>query len=421
MKDGTFARRLPESALLRRLALPVALLVCFLSFQIPEAQCRPGAEDAAAAEESRGVRPVTEAADTARATTAQTLELRNVRRHLVKNRALGELLVIDGTVVNRSDAPVSNVSVALAGLDGNSDPVSTRLQWAGVRLSPKKVAAMTSFEEIDRILHDRKAIARANVNVPPYGRIPFTFVLQPLRHDLKYIVSAYPGYDRGTMPAHQWFPSDERPAGETKRSRKAAGRKPAEAPKTLELQNVRRYTLNTGGPGRILVIEGMVENRGEGPVSNVIVGVEGFDRRRRPVLERYQMAGVLLPTTRLSVMSAEEVERSLSDPTAIANANTNVPPNGKIPFTFVFFRPSDRVVNYVVSVYPEAAEEPDGGSFFDRETPAAPAAPSAPSDRAGTGDAAGSADRKPGEETLPSDIDEQLRYLEELTRGASSI
>lgn len=118
----------------------------------------------------------------------------------------------------------------------------------------------------------------------------------------------------------------------------------------LTMRNVRQYNLLNEKVGKVFVIEGKVVN--EFPEPKSLIELEGaiYDRDKKPLAVKRQLAGTQLSLFQLQVLSEKEMESFLNNKMEILANNTNVPPGGEAPFMLLFYDPPEDVAEFGVKI-----------------------------------------------------------------------
>lgn len=126
----------------------------------------------------------------------------------------------------------------------------------------------------------------------------------------------------------------------------------------LTMRNVRQYNLLNDKIGKIFVIEGKVVN--EFPEPKDLIELEGaiYDKDKKPISVKRQLAGSQLSLFQLQVLSEKEMEAFLNNKMEILANNTNVPPGGEVPFMILFYDPPENVAEFGVKIV-DAQNPPD--------------------------------------------------------------
>ena len=101
----------------------------------------------------------------------------------------------------------------------------------------------------------------------------------------------------------------------------------------LTMRNVRQYYVdNEKVKGRVFVIEGRVVNEFPQPKELIAVEAAIYDKNKRPLATKTQLAGTQLSLFQLQVLSEKEMESFLNNKVEILANNTNVRHGGEVPF-----------------------------------------------------------------------------------------
>lgn len=118
----------------------------------------------------------------------------------------------------------------------------------------------------------------------------------------------------------------------------------------LTMRNVRQYNVRNEKVGKVFVIEGRVVN--EFPAPKALIALEGaiYDKDKKPLAVKNQLAGTQLSLFQLQVLSEKEMESFLNNKVELLANNTNVPPGGEVPFMILFYDPPDDVSEFGVKI-----------------------------------------------------------------------
>jgi predicted Zn finger-like uncharacterized protein len=112
----------------------------------------------------------------------------NVKERLVKNFILGDLLVIQGAVVNKYDYPISKVKVRGKILNAAKEILDEVEFYCGNLLTDEELGHLTG-EEITKELSTEIGSDISNDNIAPEGEIPFMIVFtNPPKEAVEFIV-----------------------------------------------------------------------------------------------------------------------------------------------------------------------------------------------------------------------------------------
>lgn len=140
----------------------------------------------------------------------------------------------------------------------------------------------------------------------------------------------------------------------------------------LTMRNVRQYYVKNEKVGEVCVIVGDVRNEFPQPKALIRVEAAIYDKNRKPLAVKQQLAGSQLSPFQLEVLGEKEMESFLQSSTDIYIRNSNVPPGGEVPFMVLFYVPSDTVAEFGVRIAGVEDVVPQPGMTT---APAAPAAP----------------------------------------------
>ena len=118
----------------------------------------------------------------------------------------------------------------------------------------------------------------------------------------------------------------------------------------LTLRNVRWYYVDNEKNGRIFVIEGKVVNEFPRPKALIAVEAAIYDKDKKPLSVKKQLAGTQLSFFQLQVLSDNEMESFLNNKMEIFSNNNNVPCGGEVPFMALFYSPPAGVAEVDVRI-----------------------------------------------------------------------
>ena len=118
----------------------------------------------------------------------------------------------------------------------------------------------------------------------------------------------------------------------------------------LTMRNVRQYYVQNEKIGKVCVIVGDVRNEFPQPKALIRVEAAIYDKNRKPLAVKQQLAGSQLSLFQLQVLGEKELESFLQSSTDIYIRNSNVPPGGEVPFMVLFYAPSDTVAEFGVRI-----------------------------------------------------------------------
>jgi predicted Zn finger-like uncharacterized protein len=118
----------------------------------------------------------------------------------------------------------------------------------------------------------------------------------------------------------------------------------------LTMRNVRQYYVDNEKVGRIMVIEGKVVNEFPGPKALIAVEAAIYDKSKKTLSVKKQIAGTQLSLFQLQVLSEKEMESFLNNKIEILSNNMNVPHGGEVPFMALFYAPPPSVAEFGVRI-----------------------------------------------------------------------
>lgn len=146
----------------------------------------------------------------------------------------------------------------------------------------------------------------------------------------------------------------------------------------LTMRNVRQYYVQNEKVGKVCVIVGDVRNEFPQPKALIRVEAAIYDKNRKPLAVKQQLAGSQLSLFQLQVLGEKELESFLQSSTDIYIRNSNVPPGGEVPFMVLFYAPSDAVAEFGVRIAGVEDVAPQPGMSPAQPAPAAPMQAPAP-------------------------------------------
>ena len=100
------------------------------------------------------------------------ITMEDVRQYYVKNDVLGDLVIVQGQMVNGFDTPKELMAVEVLLFDQEGNVLASKPQVAGVMLTPLQLQVMTE-SELGDALNSKVDIFLKNTNVQPRFRVPF--------------------------------------------------------------------------------------------------------------------------------------------------------------------------------------------------------------------------------------------------------
>lgn len=118
----------------------------------------------------------------------------------------------------------------------------------------------------------------------------------------------------------------------------------------LTMRNVRQYYVDNEKVGKVFVVEGKVINEFPQPKELIAVEAAIYDKDKKTLAAKTQLAGVQLSLFQLQVLSEKEMESFLNNKVEILSNNTNVPRGGEVPFMVLFYAPPEGVSEFGVKI-----------------------------------------------------------------------
>jgi predicted Zn finger-like uncharacterized protein len=118
----------------------------------------------------------------------------------------------------------------------------------------------------------------------------------------------------------------------------------------LTMRNVRQYYVDNEKVGKVMVIEGKVVNEFSRPKALIAVEAAIYDKDKKALSVKKQMAGTQLSLFQLQVLSEKEMESFLNNKIEILSNNINVPQGGEVSFMVLFYAPPPGVAEFGVRI-----------------------------------------------------------------------
>ena len=119
----------------------------------------------------------------------------------------------------------------------------------------------------------------------------------------------------------------------------------------LMLENLRQYTVKENeSTGPMVVVEGTVVNNSDVSKDLILLEVTLFDKEGNALVLREQYCGVVLSLLQLRTLAKPAIEGALASQYMILSNNTNILPDGRVPFTTVFFDLPDSAYEFEVKL-----------------------------------------------------------------------
>ena len=124
----------------------------------------------------------------------------------------------------------------------------------------------------------------------------------------------------------------------------------------IDLVNVQERFIENRMVGAIMVIQGLAVNKNNYPVSKLQVKAKLLDAAGEFTAESAAYCGVLLSEEELANLTEKEIRSELSNSQGRSIPNSNIIPEGNIPFMIVFNNAPQKATDYIVEV--AALEKP---------------------------------------------------------------
>lgn len=127
-------------------------------------------------------------ADKEQAAAPPSIDFLNVRERFVKNWILGDLMVIQGVAVNKTDRPASRLKIKAKLLDQAGQFIAESSSFAGDICNEEELLNLTEQEILARMANPEGS-DHPNRDITPDGNIPFQIVfIRPPAKASEYIV-----------------------------------------------------------------------------------------------------------------------------------------------------------------------------------------------------------------------------------------
>ncbi len=177
------------------LIVALALLICFAGigyggYKIYRSLTAPGAESAS----SPAPKPVPEIETPGNERIESLLrgiDLGTPQQYVVDNDTLKNIVVVQGTAVNKLEAPVDFITVEARLLDAQNKPLAVQRQVCGVTLTLFQLQLLPE-KEMTAALNNKVTVITNNTKVMPGGSVPFMVVFTSLppgmaRYDVRVV------------------------------------------------------------------------------------------------------------------------------------------------------------------------------------------------------------------------------------------
>ncbi|MFO8031726.1 MAG: DUF3426 domain-containing protein [Desulfohalobiaceae bacterium] len=118
----------------------------------------------------------------------------------------------------------------------------------------------------------------------------------------------------------------------------------------LALQDVRQYMVQNEQVGRILVVEGRVQNNSQGPKKMIRLEAVLYDQEDQELERKEFYCGNTVSLFQLQVLEMEELESALESKVGILTHNSNVPPGQSVEFMQIFPNPPQELEEFSLQV-----------------------------------------------------------------------
>ncbi|MFP4392304.1 MAG: DUF3426 domain-containing protein [Desulfohalobiaceae bacterium] len=116
------------------------------------------------------------------------------------------------------------------------------------------------------------------------------------------------------------------------------------------LQDVRQYMVQNEQVGRILVVEGRVQNNSQKAKKMIRLEATLYDQENQELERTEFYCGNTVSLFQLQVLELEELESALESKVGILTHNSNVPPGQSVEFMHIFPNPSQELEEFSLQV-----------------------------------------------------------------------
>ncbi|MBO4313296.1 MAG: zinc-ribbon and DUF3426 domain-containing protein [Desulfovibrio sp.] len=128
----------------------------------------------------------------------------------------------------------------------------------------------------------------------------------------------------------------------------------------LTMRGTRQYMVQNDHGPKVMVIQGRVVNEFPEPKDFITVEAALYDKDKKVLIIKEQMAGTSLSLVQLQVMSEKDIQALLENKMEILTNNTNVRHGGEVPFMVVFYDPPEGVAEWGVRIS-DVKDTPNNG------------------------------------------------------------
>lgn len=116
----------------------------------------------------------------------------------------------------------------------------------------------------------------------------------------------------------------------------------------IDFLNVRERFLENRLTGNLMIIQGFAVNRNKFPVSKIKIRVRLLNASGEFIGEAEAYGGVMLTEEELQNLTEKEIQAELNNPYGRNVTNSDIPPEGNIPFMVVLHESPSNAVEYIV-------------------------------------------------------------------------
>lgn len=130
----------------------------------------------------------------------------------------------------------------------------------------------------------------------------------------------------------------------------------------LALLDVRQYVVENDRLGRIVVVDGKVQNNFPTPKELIEVEASLYDKDKKLITAKRQFCGIVVQPLQLRIMGQDQLAKTMSNRFAVLATNVNIQPGGTVPFMVVFVYPPADMAQFGVRVVDAKDPSPNGAA-----------------------------------------------------------
>lgn len=118
----------------------------------------------------------------------------------------------------------------------------------------------------------------------------------------------------------------------------------------ISLEEIRQFLVDNMEIGKLMVIQGYAVNNSEVFTDYISIEARVLDGNNKVLAKVQQICGVPLSLFQIQSLPEKALQESLNNRTTILVNNTNIAPNGRVPFVVVFPNPPESMRTFEVQV-----------------------------------------------------------------------